>query len=49
MGKGIGVALFCHVKDYTVLPWIKCYHSEGIDGLADGPRCGDPDVLPRMR
>jgi len=45
MGRGIGrpeVALFCNVNDDTVLEWINRFNSEGIDGLADRPRCGAP-------
>jgi len=45
MGKGMGrpeVALFCNVGDKTVLEWINRFNAEGIDGLADRPRCGAP-------
>ena len=45
MGKGMTrseVALFCNVNEKTILEWIKRFNAEGIDGLADRPRCGAP-------
>ena len=45
LGNGMGrceVALFCNVKQRTIVEWIKRFNCEGIDGLADRPRSGAP-------
>lgn len=42
IGQGIArpdVALFCNVDEKTILEWVKRFNAEGIDRLAERPRC----------